>query len=257
MQRNAWIRSYGWLYKIFSSRISYLRRYRKWLAKDYKILIDKAETSEEKRGLRRSEAHGDWIIIDELQYLRSEKLLRKAYRFDVPTPRMPPINDTDENWSFADAWGHCLTAKAYSDLRKEVREEQDAQRRWWGGWVPTVINALIMFTLIGTLWEAHQDRISAGTAMQKAQAVEKTIIDIALNQIQMSKFQLYGTELLGIGFLFEKEIDKDLNAMLTLIMPDPNERQEWLQSIEDRVIPVLKERGVKFELNEQNEEQSP
>lgn len=231
------------LYKRLVPRLSYLRKSHQWLRKDFnKILSNITDDRAERDIAWRKYREDIRMINDDIQIIKTVKIIKEAEHFDVPKPQLPlPDLEENENWRRIYDYDLALTRKGLIELRREVRIEKEAGRRWWGGWIPTFINVLIVIAMFGTLWETHQDRTAADTALLKAQAVEEKVTDMVLNQIVLSEFMQEGIAY-GGKFILDSEVQSSIDSILALTIPEPMERQEWSERLRGRVADARKKR---------------
>ncbi|MFL5464604.1 MAG: hypothetical protein ACJ8AC_11280, partial [Gemmatimonadaceae bacterium] len=90
-------------------------------------------------GLKSVEAYDHWTLEEERDMLESNRLLRQASTYMLPTPEIT-ARDDDPNWrqgiSFKPNW--YLTAEAMQRLRTEIRAERKARREPLVEWVKVI-----------------------------------------------------------------------------------------------------------------------
>ncbi len=127
--------------------------------------FDREITRARQKGASRDQLEGIqqgwWAETDELneelEALRTRRLLRQAYRLDVPVPPRPTEDHRDEFWvqgSMTGSW-HLTQAginKVRTDIRTEIRARQDT-RAYWLRWIAAItglVGALTgLFAVLG------------------------------------------------------------------------------------------------------------
>ena len=94
----------------------------------------KAKNHKEAEGWREEAAHFVNEADQELDFMRSQKLIKRARVLLIPRP---PYSD-EQAWD--DFWGrHILTPKGYDDLRNAIRTEEGKRLEHRMRWVKEVI----------------------------------------------------------------------------------------------------------------------
>ncbi len=112
----------------------------------------KAKDYKEADGFKEEAAHFYSTANDEIDALKSRKLVSHAIRLKVPRPSF----EDKEAWEQFTYYGYVLTDKGYNDLRSSIMAFQNArtehQMRWVKGVLIPIINAL---SVVGSLIIAY------------------------------------------------------------------------------------------------------
>jgi hypothetical protein len=95
--------------------------------------------------------YAEWLEMREyLSWLRTEALRRKAVKFGVVFPELPPAESDGNEW-----WerGHILrwptlTAKGWVEVRNAIREEEEYRRKVWAHrreWISVLLSICVGF----------------------------------------------------------------------------------------------------------------
>jgi hypothetical protein len=150
------------------SRIQRLRWYLARASRAYRRDMAKARKEGASQGKRDEIQHGYWAEIDELheelEALRTKRLLRRAHRFDVPYPQPPWHSEKrrDEYWVQGNMTGewYLTTAgfnKVRGDIRAEIKSQHEA-RTHWIAWIAALTGLLGALTGLVAVWLEKRPR---------------------------------------------------------------------------------------------------
>jgi hypothetical protein len=95
---------------------------------------------DEIQALESEGAHFYWELEEELEMLESNRLIRKAKKYMLPTPDFHADEDNDPSWqrgtTFKPNW--YLRPLAMQDLRTQIRAERKARREPIAEWVKII-----------------------------------------------------------------------------------------------------------------------
>jgi len=113
--------------------------------------LAKAKDHREAEELRQEAAHYVHEADQDLDFMRSWMLIKRARRLQVP---LPPYSDKQ---AWHDFWGRIsLTPKAYDDLRNAIRKEEGQRLEHRMRWVKEVIIPILSaLSVIGSLIVAY------------------------------------------------------------------------------------------------------
>src|SRR5690242_1160045 len=144
------------------TKVARLRWHLARVTRSYRRAMAKARKKGAKQDIRDGIQHGYWAETDELyqelETLRTNRLMRHAYRLDVETPPRPWKEQRDEYWvqgSMTGQW-YLTTAginKVRADIRAEIKARHEVRARWipWIGALTGLIAAIagVVGALIG------------------------------------------------------------------------------------------------------------
>lgn len=131
------------------------KRERAALKAKYRPLIEAAKKAKDRNQLAEvdNNYYNDLLEIDEDHVFRTDHLVRRAHRLDIPVPPQYESGteqfNEDDNWYFNQMTGNStLTTKAWRELVEAIRKEEMARLEHQMRWVSHVI-APVLGLLIG------------------------------------------------------------------------------------------------------------
>ena len=140
-------------------RLWYLERDLSALSRDYHREIEEARKGNgDRQEIESRYAFEHNYTAEEMESIRTERLLRRARALRVPLPSRRPsgfnYEDEDENWSLGSAIGEwTLTQEGEARLRQSIREEEKASRENAAFWFGIVTGVLGTLTGLVAVWK--------------------------------------------------------------------------------------------------------
>lgn len=137
-------------------------------SRSYRRDMAKARKQGASQDTRDGIQHGYWAETDELdqelEQLRTKRLLRMAHRLDVPYPQPPWHSEVQRNeyWAQGDMTGEWYLSttgfnKVRADIRAEIKARHDA-RAHWVAWIAAITGLLGALTGLVAVWLDKQPR---------------------------------------------------------------------------------------------------
>lgn len=129
-----------------------LRRQLNRLDRQYRPEVEALEREHGRDSLEVQGLVSEWrmeagFVEDELENLRTQAILRKAHRLQLPTPPPPYGQEEDENWNrgYTDGRWH-LKLAGYSLVRSAIRTEQRERRETRLAWIGPLTGLIAAMT---------------------------------------------------------------------------------------------------------------
>jgi len=132
----------GLSYLEYRFRLSELERLQLKVHEDHKPLVAKAKNYQEREELEHAEWSDYREIGYEIQGLRSNRLLKKAHRYEITIPS----RSNDDLWEQSNYGEWVLTEKGTQELKSLIRTEKKERRdviAWWVNMTLGLIGAMI------------------------------------------------------------------------------------------------------------------